>query len=121
MESSKLNATWVCCDCREAVPGSRYQTTHVPCPQCGSRCRLLGINVSAPPKGNTKAWHAVRAQLEKVASEKAEKKKQTRQRRIHALERKIKDLEALPLDAKRMERIRAIRQKLSDLTGEKPQ
>ncbi|GAB5536357.1 MAG: hypothetical protein Rubg2KO_26060 [Rubricoccaceae bacterium] len=105
---------WVCFDCRWAGRRSGSMSDVV-CPTCGTPAVFLGTKIQVPPRSRSSDWEALR---EGYYARKRAIERRTyaeRVRRRHDLERKIRELSALPDNEGRMSLIKRLRYELVTL------
>ena len=105
---------WVCFDCRWT--GRRSGSViDVACPQCSQPAIFLGTKIEVPPKSKPSRWTALRDDYYSTQRALERRAYARRVRRQHDLERRIRDLSALPEDEGRQSLIKRLRFELETL------
>ena len=105
---------WVCFDCRWAGRRSG-SVTDVACPKCGDPAVFLGTKIEVPPKSKASDWIALRDWYYSAAQAIERRIYAQQVRRRHDLERKIRDLTALPDNEGRASLVKRLRSELETL------
>ena len=105
---------WVCFDCRWAGRRSG-SASDVTCPRCKHPAVFLGTKIEVPPKSKPERWAALRERY--YSGQRAQERwtYAARVRRRHDLERKLRDLTALPDNGGRRSLIKRLRSELEAL------
>ena len=104
------SSTWVCFDCRQAVRG--FYPGPAKCSRCGGELTGIGFKIPVPSKSDVRGWRSLREQLQKAAIDAQVQKYEKRVKRIHAIEQRIKDIEARPKNENRAQLVNFLRQNL---------
>jgi hypothetical protein len=111
------NFKWVCFDCRMAVRRHGW-AKDVRCPSCARPCLNLGTKAPLPPKTRVRDWLALRDRHYEFERRRALRQERERVTSRHALERRIRALEARPASRGRTLLIRQLRARLVRMTAE---
>ncbi|HEX7901269.1 MAG TPA: hypothetical protein VF950_26155 [Planctomycetota bacterium] len=104
-------ASFVCFDCRQILRRARGAVP-VRCSRCGEMARFAGYKLRFPKRGDVAGWSRLRELIAKAAREEEADAARARVRARHALERRLKELEARPSSKDREREIRELRRRI---------
>jgi hypothetical protein len=105
------NANWVCFDCRHGIRRGTYAVKTVLCPLCGRECFCLGHKIPVPPKAKVADWEKLK-DVQSIAIALDYRRTKAQVARRHEVERRIRELEALPENPSRRYHLRQLREEL---------
>lgn len=111
------NRKYVCFNCRTSVRREANSDRAVKCPFCGADAVNIGYKIPIPLRTKIREWQALEQQLVAEAAKAAEAARQVNTLRIHALEKEIAKLEALPENEGRTVLIKQLKKELKRATA----
>ena len=109
------NHNYVCFNCRVGVRRANSSAVAPTCSACGHLCQSIGYKIPLPSKQDVRAWEILYVSLREQARAKLAAEREVSVKRLHASEREIERLRALPPNADRARRVHELQRDLAVL------